>query len=111
MKNAIRLLLIILFLSINCRAQNAVNIRGQVQYYNISYNQYYTLPNAIVDLYVPTPSGYRFLSQTITNGYGLYFFYHLLPGNYLIQINRAKNYQIQVFYPNSDFLDIPICFY
>ncbi len=96
------------------------NLRGQIQYHP-SNRQYFPLPNAIVDLYYynQATNQYVFITETITNNYGFYFFYTIQPGIYYIQVNKAKNYQILVttinYYPYqynyNQFQDIPILYY
>jgi len=118
-----RILLIgVLFFLISRNVNAGTNIRGQVQYFNQYYQQYFPLVNAIVDLYYsPSPNQFVFVRQTITNNAGFYFFYGIQPSNtvFFIQINRAKNYQISVipiqYYNNqynyNQFLDIPILYF
>lgn len=115
----------LIFLSINfANAQQypGTNLRGNIQFLNPYYNTYFPLPNAIVDLYYnPEPNQFIFIGQTMTNIYGYYYFYAIQPGNgnFYIQVNKAKNYQISVssiiYYNNqynqNQFQDIPILYY
>jgi hypothetical protein len=107
------------FLTINqANAQYpGTNLRGQVQYQK--NNNYFPLQNAKVDLYFsPSPNQFELVKQTITNGNGFYFFYGIQvhKGEYYIQVNKAKNYQIfvsKISYTNNQynynqFQDVPI---
>jgi hypothetical protein len=116
---------VMIFLFINpgmVQQYPGTNLRGQIQFFNPYSNNYFPLPNAVVDLYYnPSPNQYIFIGQTITNIYGFYFFYAIPPGNgnFYIQVNKAKNYQIIVYYITyynsqynyNQFQDIPILFY
>jgi hypothetical protein len=118
-------LLLLLIAGISCvNAQQypGTNLRGQIETFNAYYNNYYSLPNSVIDLYYsPSPNQFVFIAETITNVYGFYFFYSIQPGNgmFFIQVNKAKNYQIFVsqmnYYNNqynyNQFQDVPILYY
>jgi len=103
----------------NCQ-YSGTNLRGQIQYYNQYYNRYFPLSGAVVDLYYcPAPNQYILVTQTMTSEYGFYYFYAIRPGNFYIQVNRIRNYQITVImiryfnnqYNYNQFQDIPILYF
>lgn len=98
------------------------NLKGQIKYLDSNIKQHYPLGNAVVKLYNKSSEGkYVFMGETITNNNGFYFFYSIQPknGEFYIQVNRTKNYQItvnQINYVNNkynpnQFQDIPILNY
>ena len=121
------ILVVIFCLVINIsKAQQypGTNLRGQIQYFNPYQNSYYSLPNAVVDIYHYdiVLNKYDLLGTTITNGQGFYFLYSIQPqllGSFYIQVNKSKNYQIVVGvinyfnnqYNYNQFWDIPILYY
>jgi len=115
---------ILLFLSANyVNAQSSgTNLRGQIQFLNQKTNRHLPLPNATVDLYYsPSPDQFILVKKTITNTNGFYFFYTIKPGkgNFYIQVNKAKNYQLTVKtisysnnkYNYNQFQDVSIIYY
>lgn len=121
-KNALLLTLLFISVSISAQVYPGTNLRGQVQYFISNNNRYNDLPNATIDLYYsPEPNQFLFVAQTITNNNGFYFFYSIQPGNgnFFIQVNKAKNYQIvvnQIAYNNNkfnynQFQDLPVLYY
>ena len=87
------------------------NIRGQVRYRSGS-----VFSNTKVELYQynNTAGKWNLISQTFTNQQGFYFFYKIKPGKYYVQVNKTKNYSIDVSaidYTKTQFLDIPVMYY
>ena len=75
------------------------NIRGQV--INYYYQQQVPMVSAKVDLFVfdqrrPPGSQWILLGTTITDAYGFYFFRAVPIGPYVIWVNQAKSYNINV---------------
>jgi hypothetical protein len=105
-------------------AQNAqgTNIRGQVQFLSSASGKEEALSNATIDLYyAASPGNYTFVNQTVTNGFGFFYLYGINPGNgdFFIQVNKSKNYQIRVnpqafsngVYNKTEFQDLPVLHY
>ncbi len=112
---------VLFFLAVNyAYAQYpGTNLRGQIQFLNPTNKRHLPLPNATVDLYYsPSPEQFILVKETITNANGFYFFYAVQPGkgNFYIQVNKAKNYQLTVKtiaysgnkYNYNQFQDVPI---
>ena len=114
------ILVCIITYSGNIQNYPGTNIRGQILYFNQYNGIYYPLSNATVDLYYnPSPNVYKFVAETIANVKGFYFFYRVNPpGNYFIQVNKAKNYQVSIgkidyynYYNLYQFWNIPVLYY
>jgi hypothetical protein len=92
---------VLFFLTVNCiyAQYPGTNLRGKIQFLNKNNNHYSPLPNTTVDLYYsPSPDQFILIKKTITNANGFYFFYTIKPGNgnFYIQVNKEKNYQLAV---------------
>jgi hypothetical protein len=97
-----KIAIFVLFIMITNRinAQNEVNIRGQVKYYNEIQKDSLPLIEANVDLYYYQTTGdsATLVGQTITNFKGIYCFYNIQPreGHYFIMVNQKNRYAITI---------------
>ncbi len=86
---------ILLFLGTFLYAQNT-DIRGQVVSYNTYYKNYPPASNMRVNL----SQNNRFINSTYTDAGGIYYFYNITPGSYILQINN-RVYNINVHHINK----------
>jgi len=101
----------------NLQAQQypGTNLRGKVvtvDYYGNSY----PLAYATVDLYYfdYQYNQWVFVISTMSDAYGFYFINYILPGNYVLQVNKSKNYNIsvvQIDYRYYSYQDLPMLYF
>lgn len=90
------------------------DLRGLVLTFNPTFQQWVPLQSASVDLYFWNGQQWLLIAQTITDAYGYYFIRSIDPNFYSIQINRMKNYNIQVIPIDRryySFQDLPVLYY
>jgi hypothetical protein len=92
------------------------NIRGKVVYVNSINGVQTPLQNAPVELYNfnYSTNQWTVVKFTTTDYSGFYFIYGVMPGDYYLQINKTKNYQIRVDtidYRNCQFQDMHILYF
>ncbi|MFH1853407.1 MAG: hypothetical protein ABIA75_13795 [Candidatus Neomarinimicrobiota bacterium] len=109
-------LLVVLLPALLAGQYPGTDIRGSIVTHNPYYNIQVPLQYAEVDLYSfnPLTNQWILLAKTATNAHGFYFFHKLPVGNYFIQVNRMKNYEIMVVmidYTRFQFQDMPIFFF
>ena len=79
-----------------------------------SYNRPYPVTYASIDLYVYANNQWILVANTMTDAYGFYYFRQIQPNNYVVQVNRLKNYNITVVwidYSRYSYQDIPILYF
>ena len=96
--------------------QQGVNLRGQVRAVDPVNHSSVPLSQVAVNLYTKEPAdgNWRLIAASSTNENGFYYFNRITPGNYFIQVNRRKNYDIRVKpidQRRQDFLDLPVLNY
>ena len=114
------LALLFLLILITCTfAYNAqspgTNLRGKVLTVNV-YNQSFPLKYANIDLYFfqHQSQTWHLVTSTVTDAYGFYYLKNISPGNYVVQVNKRKNYNINVVYmdPYSNYYqDLQVLYY
>ena len=96
--------------------QQGVNLRGQVRTIDPVSRSSVPLPKITVDLYNTEPVSGRWLliAASSTDENGFYYFNRIAPGNYFIQLNKHRNYDIRVTTIDErkqTFLDLPVLNY
>jgi hypothetical protein len=91
------------------------NLRGKILTVNY-YNQQIPLVSAKVDLFVfdANYNQWRILASVYSDAYGFFYFQLVPVGYYSIQVNQAKNYNIQVVpinYSIYQYQDLPLFYY
>lgn len=118
MKTAIQILLVTFCLTglvSETQAQYpGTNLRGRVM-----SNGYYgqtPLTYANIDLWIYNSyyKKWQVVASTVTDAYGFYYFSGVKPNAYTIQVNKSKNYNINVVmidYRYYQYQDLPIFYY
>jgi len=96
--------------------QQGVNLRGQVRAVDPVSRSPVPLSKVAVDLYTKEAANrsWRLIAASSTDENGFYYFNRITPGNYFIQVNNRKNYDIRVTpidQRRQDFLDLPVLNY
>ena len=91
------------------------NLRGRILSVNVNQQQF-PLVSAEVEIYYfdAYANQWRVLTRTLTDAYGFFFLQRVPVGFYTIQVNRLKNYNIQVImidYNMFQYQDLPIFYY
>lgn len=97
-----------------CQQYPGTNLRGQVL--APIYGQWVPLGNARVDIYAfnPAVQQWQLLGTSFTDVNGFYFFRAVPIGNYVLQVNQQKNYNIEVIFIDYNFYayqDIPFLYF
>lgn len=110
------LILFLVLVSTGLYAQYpGTNVRGQIMTSN-PYGQQVPLVSAKVDLFVFNPQfqQLQYLATSYTDGYGFFFFNGLPVNNYVINVNGARSYNINVIpidYNYYRFQDLGVLFF
>lgn len=97
------MLIAMLFGASNLMVQEKINIRGRIATTNVYTKEKMILPRADLILYSRNANGnWAVVAKTITDPEGLYYFYGINPGTYYLQVNRARNFRIEVRKPDEN---------
>jgi protocatechuate 3,4-dioxygenase beta subunit len=102
-------LFVLMFIVTTPCISDAANLRGRIYGKNQFSRAPYPIGGVVADLYIQKSSGWQPVAKFRTGSDGMYYFREILPGDYVLQINRIQNYPITVVDEhNQDLLPIVI---
>jgi hypothetical protein len=116
MKKIFSFAALLLFLNTALPQSPVINLRGQIRTIDPATQATVAVPKITVDLYKKDHGAatWVLVATTISDQNGFYYFNRVATGNYFIQINKRRNYDIVVVpidERRQQFLDLPLLIY